>query len=205
MDIIRSDAMFSERLKKLRTEKHLSQKELAEKLEMSQQAIAKWENNQTTPNPEMLVRIADFFDVSADYLLGRISQDIFIDKKNTRNFSNNRLEELMVSKNTSAEDMEQLLNTNKYEIATYIAGIRCPEENDLQKLSTYFETPIEFITGESDSSNYSIRVIEKNIRNGKNIIKQVEIPEGKTYIVITKEEKKVLMPMLNLLRKQNEQ
>lgn len=195
--------MFSERLKKLRTEKHLSQKELAEKLEMSQQAIAKWENNQTTPNPEMLVRIADFFDVSADYLLGRINQDIFIDKKNMRNFSNNRLEELMESKNITMEDMEELLHTNKYEIATYTAGIRCPKEEDLQKLSVYFECPIEFITGESDSSNYSIRVIEKNIKSGKNIIKQVEIPEGKTYIVITKEEKKVIMPMLNLLRKQN--
>lgn len=62
--------MFSERLKALRNEKGISQKELASVLFVSQQSIAKWETDRATPNPEMLSKIAQYFKVSSDYLLG---------------------------------------------------------------------------------------------------------------------------------------
>jgi len=62
---------FSETLKKLRNEKNISQKKLAEALFISQQAIAKWETDKASPNPEMITKIADYFNVSADYLLGK--------------------------------------------------------------------------------------------------------------------------------------
>lgn len=65
--------MFEERLKSLRAEHQISQKMLAEKLFVSQQAVAKWENpaSKASPNPDALAKIAAFFDVSADYLLGK--------------------------------------------------------------------------------------------------------------------------------------
>lgn len=69
--------MLSEQLKILRKRDKLSQKALAEKLFVSQQAIAKWEKDSATPNPEMLAKISDVFQVSVDYLLG------VSDKKNT--------------------------------------------------------------------------------------------------------------------------
>ncbi len=64
--------MFEERLKSLRAEHQISQKALAKKLFVSQQAVAKWENtaSKATPNPETLAKIAALFDVSTDYLLG---------------------------------------------------------------------------------------------------------------------------------------
>lgn len=62
--------MFAIRLKELRENAELSQKALAKKLYVSQQTIAKWELNKSTPNPEMLCKIAMFFNVSADYLIG---------------------------------------------------------------------------------------------------------------------------------------
>lgn len=62
--------MFSERLKSLRKEQGISQKELASILFVSQQSIAKWETDRATPNPEMISKIAQYFNVSSDYLLG---------------------------------------------------------------------------------------------------------------------------------------
>ena len=62
--------MFSSRLKILRNRNNMSQKELANELFVSQQTVAKWETNKSTPNPDMIVEIAEFFNTSTDYLLG---------------------------------------------------------------------------------------------------------------------------------------
>lgn len=62
---------FTERLKALRLEKNISQMKLSKELYVSQQTIAKWETDKSTPNPDMLAKISDFFNVSADYLLGK--------------------------------------------------------------------------------------------------------------------------------------
>ena len=62
-----------ENLKKLRLTKGLSQQALADHLELSQQTIYKYENGITEPNIDMLKVIADFFDVSIDYLTGNSS------------------------------------------------------------------------------------------------------------------------------------
>jgi transcriptional regulator with XRE-family HTH domain len=62
--------MFSMRLKALRESKELSQHALATFLHYSQQSIAKWESGGGAPPAEVLSRIASFFGVSVDYLLG---------------------------------------------------------------------------------------------------------------------------------------
>lgn len=61
--------MFGERLKQLRKEKKVSQKTLADALFISRQAIAKWESDKSSPNPETVRKIAEYFNVSTDYLL----------------------------------------------------------------------------------------------------------------------------------------
>jgi repressor LexA len=59
------------RIKYLRAEKGISQNELAKALGLTQQAISAYENGLREPDLETLQKIADFFDVSLDYLLGR--------------------------------------------------------------------------------------------------------------------------------------
>ncbi len=54
----------------LRTEKGLSQDELAEKVFVTRQAVSRWENGETTPNVETLKLLSKFFDVSINTLLG---------------------------------------------------------------------------------------------------------------------------------------
>lgn len=58
------------RLKTLRKEKELSQKQLAEILNTTNSSICDWESGRAEPNIEMLIRISEFFGVSVDYLLG---------------------------------------------------------------------------------------------------------------------------------------
>ncbi|WP_026189013.1 LexA family protein [Orenia marismortui] len=58
-------------LKKLRMEMNLTQKELADKLGITRGAIGHYEQGKRSPDNEMLAKLADFFDVSVDYLLGR--------------------------------------------------------------------------------------------------------------------------------------
>ena len=63
--------MLSSKLKSLRELKgNISQAELANFLGVTQQAVGKWERDKTTPDYDMLKKIASFFGVSTDYLLG---------------------------------------------------------------------------------------------------------------------------------------
>ena len=60
---------LGERIYKLRTEKNLSQDMLAEMLEVSRQSVSKWENNNTVPDLEKLLKLSEIFDVSLDELV----------------------------------------------------------------------------------------------------------------------------------------
>jgi len=63
--------MFSYQIRYLRQSKGLSQVQLADKLDVSKQSVSNWENDNIMPSIDMLVKIADFFNVSTDYILGR--------------------------------------------------------------------------------------------------------------------------------------
>ena len=55
----------------LREEHHLSQQQLAEKLNTTQNTVSKYETEVLDLNTVIIIKICDFFDISADYLLGR--------------------------------------------------------------------------------------------------------------------------------------
>ena len=62
--------MYGERLRELSCEKALTQKQLAEKLNISQKSLSKYERESLDLSTELIVRICRYFQVSADYLLG---------------------------------------------------------------------------------------------------------------------------------------
>jgi transcriptional regulator with XRE-family HTH domain len=59
------------RIKELRLERNMYQADLAKELGVSQNSLSYWESGKYEPDSEMLGKIADYFDVSVDYLLGR--------------------------------------------------------------------------------------------------------------------------------------
>ena len=62
---------FGIKLKELRIEKGLSQRKLGELLGFCNQTVSFWETGSRDPDLDALIKIADFFEVSVDYLLGR--------------------------------------------------------------------------------------------------------------------------------------
>ncbi len=62
--------MFSQQIKALRKDMKLSQSRLAKELDVTQQAVGKWETGKSIPDSDTLQRIAAFFKTSVDFLLG---------------------------------------------------------------------------------------------------------------------------------------
>ena len=66
---------LNENIKQLRLARNLSQVDLAKALGVTKQSVSNWENDNIMPSIDMLIRIADFFHVTTDYLLGRDVQE----------------------------------------------------------------------------------------------------------------------------------
>ena len=67
---------LNENIRKLRIAKGLNQVEFAKNLCVTKQCVSNWENDNVVPSIDMLCKIADFFGVSTDYLLGRIEKRV---------------------------------------------------------------------------------------------------------------------------------
>ena len=65
---------FGSRLKALRLSKNLTQEKFANIFYLNKSSISKYEKDKNLPENQLLIKIADFFDVSVDYLLCRTSQ-----------------------------------------------------------------------------------------------------------------------------------
>ncbi len=68
--------MVGERFADLRKDKKLSQKDLASHLKISAYTVSSYEREKSTPDDEMKVKIAEFFNISLDYLLGLIGEEV---------------------------------------------------------------------------------------------------------------------------------
>lgn len=63
--------LLGKQIKKLRCQKGFTQQQLADYLHISPSAVGMWEKNRNEPDIETLKKLADFFDVTVDYLIGR--------------------------------------------------------------------------------------------------------------------------------------
>ncbi len=80
---------FSENLQILRKMKNMSQEQLAEKLEVSRQAVSKWESGNGYPETDKLISICEIFECSIDEILkGKISENTNGDKSEYENLMN---------------------------------------------------------------------------------------------------------------------
>lgn len=61
---------FGEKLKTLRLKHHLTQQQLADKVELVKGSISAYEQSTKYPSLEVLIKLCNFFNVSADYMLG---------------------------------------------------------------------------------------------------------------------------------------
>ena len=66
---------FGTRLAALRKQRGMTQDSIADKLNISAQAMSKWENDLTSPDIDTLLKLSDIFDISLDELMGRVKKD----------------------------------------------------------------------------------------------------------------------------------
>lgn len=98
------------RLKELRKQKGLKQKDLAGLIGISQSTLSEWESEKYQIDNDNLFKLADYFNVSVDYLLGRDSQSVNLDSHNTTIESDiqDKLNEVLSQ--LDAEDADLLFN-----------------------------------------------------------------------------------------------
>ena len=68
--------MMSEKTRNLRRDFNIGQVELANKLCVIKQCVSNWKNDNILPSVDMLIKLAKFFNVSTDYLLGLDSDNV---------------------------------------------------------------------------------------------------------------------------------
>lgn len=70
LSILIMEEFLVNRLKELRTTNNVSQKTLADAFRVVPRTIRKWENGESDPTTKQLIALADYFNVSIDYLVG---------------------------------------------------------------------------------------------------------------------------------------
>lgn len=94
---------LNENIRTFRVEKGLNQVEFAKALGVTKQCVSNWENDNVMPSVEMLIRIADYFMVTTDFLLGR-AEKAFVDVSGLTNEQISHLSSII-------QDLSTLNNT----------------------------------------------------------------------------------------------
>lgn len=66
---------FGNRLAELRKDRNMTQQDIADKLNVTYQAVSKWENDLTAPDIDSILKLADILEVSTDVLLGKAKKE----------------------------------------------------------------------------------------------------------------------------------
>ena len=134
--------MLGEKIAEQRKKLGLSQEELAEKLNISQKSISKYELGDRKPQYKVLVRIAEYFGVTVDYLLRSTdTQDFDIcDCGNT-------IKELRTEAGMTQEELGMLLNVQNAAISKYESGKIPLTGETLLKLSKIFNVSTDYLLG----------------------------------------------------------
>lgn len=96
--------MFGQKLKELRSSRNQTQQRLADYLGISRAAYSHFENSRNDPDRETIVKLADYFDVSTDYLLGRGNREYENPESKSQTVAAH------IDEDVSEEEMEDILN-----------------------------------------------------------------------------------------------
>lgn len=134
--------MLGEKIAEQRKKLGLSQEELAEKLNISQKSISKYELGDRKPQYKVLVRMAEYFGVTVDYLLRSTdTQDFGIcDCGNT-------IKELRTEAGMTQEELGMLLNVQNAAVSKYESGKVPLTGETLLKLSKIFNVSTDYLLG----------------------------------------------------------
>ena len=157
--------LFNEKLKMLRKESGFTQEELAEKLNVSRQAITKWESGEGTPDIENLKLISNLFNTTIDNLI-KEEKNVNIENLNKFKFS----EELEIN-HTKHFD----INLGNFEEVNILPNSE--ETVRIELLSSKYENLDELFKVKFDDLYNKLDVDVKNNKKIDNIIFNIYLPE----------------------------
>lgn len=163
------------RLKKLIKRNGLNQKEFAEKFNLkygysdSEATISQYVNNKRTPEIDKMVKIADFFNTSLDYLMCRTTDDYAKSADFTINVFSKKLKELRLHKKLTQEELaKQLnqrynLNESKATISQFENNKRIPDFERIINIADFFQVNLDYFI-DTKKDNSDINDTNSNIR-----------------------------------------
>ena len=113
--------MLHDNIKRLRQQKEMTQEILAEKLHIVRQTVSKWEQGLSVPDSEMLVRLAEVFEVSVSELLGETSD--FVPEKDSVAEQLALINEQLIIKNRRARRIWKVILVIFIAINLFIGGL----------------------------------------------------------------------------------
>lgn len=154
--------MLGEKIAEQRKKLGLSQEELAEKLNISQKSISKYERGNRRPSYEVLTSMASLFGVSADYLLELENggETVFGEK----------IVEQRKRKGITQQELADALNISRSTLAGYEAENKKPSYKVLVRIAEYFGVTTDYLLGaEGDAMGTEEKINEITQRVGRNI------------------------------------
>ena len=160
---------FGQRFTKLRKEKNFTQEEIALKLNISAQAVSKWENDISMPDISILTSIADIFDITLDELLGREKKQdvILVNEEDKKDINKMVLRMKVVSSDGSKVNINIPIPLLKVCIES---GMEIPQVNgskhfsniDIKQIYALIEQGVigELMTVESSEGDKVVIVVE---------------------------------------------
>lgn len=152
--------MFGDRLTKLRTERNISMKQCANELGIPYTTYVSYEKNEREPKAEQLMKLADYFDVSLDFLLGRNKSH------NIRYNLASNLSKLLTENKSfiTKKQLSQLLGVTPSAITNWTKGSNSPDIELLVKICDIFKIDINELIGiSSDNSELLLNNHEKQV------------------------------------------
>lgn len=160
-------------LNKLRKEQNYSQEQLGEIIGVSHTSVKNWELGINEPKASYIIKLAELFNVSTDYLLGINTLEL---KKNNDNhvaiFTNNLKESRMV-KGYKQKDIAKILNCSVNKYASWEQGRTEPSISDIIELAKLYNVTTDYLLGymstKPEIQMNNIGAIIKNLRKQRNL------------------------------------
>ncbi len=134
------------KIRDLREDNNLYQKDIAKILNVTQQQYSRIEKNENQLSYDKLIILADFYNISTDYILGLTSNK----KIHTKNKSYNKIKDLRIENNLYQKDVAKVLNITQPDYSVIESNKNELSYDGLIKLSKFYNTSIDYILGLTD-------------------------------------------------------
>lgn len=143
---------FKNRINELTEDCEVNKSALPKLIGIDSRPLSNALNYGIIPTPRILIRIADYFNVSFAYLLGTSDNEYFCNAKVKSDFQS-RFEMLCKEKNITYYRASQLMHLNNSYISRWINKNYLPSLELLETISDYFNVSVDFLLGRTDDRN----------------------------------------------------